>query len=409
MLGISKKAEGIAPSLTLAISDEAKAMKARGIDVIGFGVGEPDFDTPAPILDAAREALAKGMTRYTPAAGTAELRRAICAKLLREDGLSYEPGQIVVSNGAKHSLFNIFQAILNPGDEVILPAPCWLSYPEMVRMADGVPVFVDAGEESGFLPTISQLRSAVTPRTKALLLNNPGNPSGAVWPESLLREIAELAVEKEFYVISDEIYQSLVYGDVKPVSIASLNEKIKAQTFVVNGVSKAYAMTGWRIGYCAGPATEMKAIASYQSQATSNPNSIAQYAAAAALNGPQDSVETMRRAFEERRDELLRLVDAIPGISCVKPDGAFYVLLNIRSLIGKICDGQVIEDSMAFSRLLLQKAHVAVVPGAAFRAEGYVRISYATGLDSIREGLRRIAEFVAGLDKQSVSLADAAS
>lgn len=393
-LGISRKCAAIAPSATLAVDAKAKELKAAGVNVIGFAAGEPDFNTPAPIREAVKDAMDRGMTRYTPVAGTLELRDAIIARLKEDHGLVYARDEIIVSNGAKHSLYTAFQAILDPGDEVIVDKPCWVSYPEMVRMAGGTPVFLDCPESQGFLPTMADLEALISPRTKAFILNTPSNPNGCMWSLEQLEQLAALAIKHDFYIIADEIYEKLVYGGEKHISIATLGEEIKARTILINGVSKAYAMTGFRIGYAAGPREIIKGMTNYQSQATSAPNSAAQHAAAVALCMPQDCVETMRRAFEERRNEIVRLINDIPGVSCRMPHGAFYVMMNIRDLMGKRCGDTVIVDSTSFAACLLEKVHVAVVPGAAFMDEGFCRLSYATSMDNIQEGMRRIAAFV---------------
>jgi len=396
-LGISNKAKNIAPSATLAMDAKAKAMKAAGENVIGFAAGEPDFDTPVAIRDAMKDALDHGMTRYSPVPGTLELRKAIADKLKRDNGLTYGVDQIIVSNGAKHSLYNACFTLLNDGDEVIIPTPCWVSYPEMVQMVGGVPVFVPASEAEGFIPTPEALLAAITPKTKAFILTSPSNPNGCVWPKAALEALADLAVKHDFYVIADEIYEFLIYGSEKHVSIASLNEQIKARTIVINGVSKTYAMTGFRIGYAAGPKEVIEAMTNAQSQATSAPNTPAQYAATVALTMPQDCVETMRKAFEERRDVLVKGLNAIPGITCVKPDGAFYVMMNVTGLIGKSFEGKPIADCAAFADTLLSAGKVAVVPGNAFMAEGFCRMSYATSMANILEGLKRIEAFAGAL------------
>jgi aspartate aminotransferase len=396
-LGLSQKAKNITPSATFAMDAKAKAMQAAGESVIGFAAGEPDFHTPVAIRDAMKDALDRGMTRYTAVAGTLELRGAIVEKLKRDNGLTYDVSQIIVSNGAKHSLYNAFFTLLDDGDEVIIPTPCWVSYPEMVKMCGGVPVFVPAGETDNFVPAPAAIAAAITPKTKAFMLTSPNNPNGCIWPENTLKAIAELAVKHDFYVISDEIYENLIYGAQKHVSIASLGEEIKARTIVINGVSKTYAMTGFRIGYAAGDKEIIKVMVDCQSQATSAPNTPAQYAAAAALNMPQDCVETMRREFEKRRDLLVKGINAIAGLSCRKPDGAFYVMMNVSSLIGKRCNGVPINDCAAFADVLLSQGKVGTVPGNAFMAEGYCRLSYATSTENIVEGLRRIEAFVKAL------------
>ena len=398
-LQISNRCRSISPSPTLVIDSKAKAMKKKGIDVGGFGAGEPDFDTPEYIRNAAKAALDEGMTRYTPSSGTLELRTAICKKLKRDNGLEYEPDQIVVSNGAKHSLFNICQTILDPGDEVIIPEPFWVSYPELVQIAGGVPVMVHGHEENDFLVSADDMKPYITPRTKAIILNSPNNPNGCVWPREMLEDIARLAVENQLFVISDEIYEKLVYDGEKHVSIASLGEEIKAQTFVVNGFSKAYAMTGWRLGYCAGPTNVMKAVGALQSHATSNPNSIAQYAGYVALSGGDDIIAAMVAEFDRRRKHIVSRINAIPGLSCRMPKGAFYVMMNISELIGAAQGDKVIRSSTDFAELLLENAKVAVVPGLGFGSDMHVRLSYATSMENIDRGLDRIAQFVGSLRK----------
>ena len=388
------RCQNIAPSVTLEIDARAKEMRATGLDVIGFGAGEPDFPTPQHICDAAKEALDLGMTRYTPAAGTKELRKAICEKLRRDNDMTDTYGDILVSSGAKHTLFTILQGIIDPGDEVLIPTPCWVSYPEMVRMAGGVPIFIPADESTNFIPTSRDIASRVTRRTKAIIITSPSNPNGSVWEQEQLQFVADLAVSHPFYVISDEIYEKLIYDGRKHLSIAQLGEQIKAQTFLVNGMSKAYAMTGWRIGYVAGPRHEITAMANFQSQATSNANTIAQYAAMKALQGDQSCVDEMVKEFEKRRNLMVERINAIPGISCRKPQGAFYIMMNIKQLLGRTYNGRVLESSMDFAELLLAEKQVAVVPGIAFEAEGYCRLSYAVSADQINRGLDRIDEFV---------------
>lgn len=397
-LTLSHCAKNIAPSLTLKIDAKAKEMKANGIDVVGFGAGEPDFDTPVHIRDAAKDALDKGMTRYTPVPGTVALRQAICDKLLKENGLQYEAADIIVSNGAKHSLFSLLQCILNEGDEVIIPTPCWVSYPEMVKMSGGVPVYVNTLEENNFIPTKEAMAACVSDKTKAFILTSPSNPNGSVWTKEQLADLADLAVKHDFYVVSDEIYEKLLYDGKSHLSIASLNDDIKARTLLVNGVSKAYAMTGWRIGYTAGPKEVIKAMTNYQSQSASNPNAVAQYASIAALTGDQTCVEKMRQEFERRRNFMVKRINEIEGLSCLTPEGAFYVMLNIKKIIGKRYKGQTIDSSMTFADILLSDKHVAVVPGIAFEAEGYCRLSYAISLEGIEKGLNRIGDFVAEVE-----------
>lgn len=391
---LSKKAMSISPSSTLAIDAKAKKMKADGIDVIGFGAGEPDFDTPVHIKEAAIKAINEGFTKYTPASGMLELKQAVCRKFKRDNGLDYTPANIVISNGAKHSLVNAFQAICNPGDEVIIPAPFWVSYPEMVKLADGVPVIIQTTEADGFKFTVRQLEAAITPRTKAIVVNSPSNPTGMIYTREELAAVAELAVNKGIYIISDEIYEKLVYDGYQHVSIASVNEKIKDLTILVNGVSKTYAMTGWRVGYTASSAKIAEIMGNVQSHATSNPNSIAQKATLAALDGSQEEVGTMAAEFVKRRDYMVDRINAIEGLSCIKPNGAFYVMMNISKLIGREVNGTVIKGSDDFSDILLEKANVALVPGSGFGTDIHVRLSYATSLKNITEGLNRIEKFL---------------
>lgn len=391
---LSIKALSISPSSTLAIDAKAKKMKAEGIDIIGFGAGEPDFDTPAHIKEAAKKALDEGFTKYTPASGTLELKQAICNKFKRDNGLDYKPSNIVVSNGAKHSLVNAFQAICNPGDEVIITTPAWVSYPEMVKLADAVPVFINTTEEEGFKFTIDKLEKAITDKTKAIIINSPSNPTGMIYSEEELNAVADLAVSKGIYVISDEIYEKLIYDGYKHVSIASFNDKIKDLTIVVNGVSKSYSMTGWRIGYTASNEQIAKVMSNMQSHATSNPNSIAQKAALAALEGPQEIIDTMAAEFVKRRDYMVDRINSIEGLSCIKPNGAFYVMMNISKIIGKELGGVVIKGSDSFADVLLEKANVALVPGSGFGTDIHVRLSYATSMENITQGLNRIEKFL---------------
>ena len=397
IMRISQRCQRVTGSLTLAIDAKAKEMKQKGIDVVGFGAGEPDFDTPEHIRKAAKDALDLGKTRYTPAAGMPELRQAICDKLKRDNGLDYVPQQIVVSNGAKHSLFNSFQALLEEGDEVIVPGPYWVSYPEIVRMAGGVPVIVEGREENNFKPTIDDFRAAVTDKTRAVVINSPTNPNGFVFTREELQAIGDLAIEKDLSIVSDEIYEFLVYDGAEHISIASLSPEIKERTIVINGMSKAYAMTGWRIGYTASPLNAAKAMTNFQSHSTSCPNSIAQYAALTALSGPDDQLKSMVAEFDRRRRRIVELINEIPGLSCKPPKGAFYVMMNIGGVFGKRYNGAPIVDSMSVTQLLLDNSHVAVVPGAGFGADAYVRLSYATSMENIEKGLARIKEFVGKL------------
>ena len=386
---ISKKAQSITPSPTLTIDAKYKSMIADGEDAVGFGCGEPDFDTPQYIKDAAIAAMLEGQTKYTPAAGTMALRKAVAAKFLRENNIEYEPTQIVISNGAKHSLMNTFFVLLNPGDEVIIPAPYWVSYPEMVKLADGVPVTVETVEENDFKASVGDFEAALTPRTKAIILNSPSNPTGMVYTEAELREIADFAVKNDLYVISDEVYEHLIY-DGKHISIASLGEEIKKRTVTINGVSKTYAMTGWRIGFAAACGEVAKAMASIQSHGASNPNSIAQAAAVAALSGGLSEVERMRAEFEKRRDFLADAINEIDGVSCRRPQGAFYIMMNIDGVLGKSYNGEKVESSDDFARLFLEAEKVAVVPGTGFGAPNYVRWSYAVDMANIKKGVERL-------------------
>ena len=390
---ISKKALSISPSPTLAIDTKFKQMKAEGVDVVGFGAGEPDFDTPKHICDAAIKAISEGKTRYTPAAGTLAVRQAVCDKFLRENGLEYEPAQIVVSNGAKHSLVNIFMVICNPGDEVIIPSPYWVSYPEMVKLADGVPVTLPTKEENNFKATAEEFEAAITPKTRAIILNSPSNPTGMVYTADELKAIADVAVKHNLYVVSDEIYEHLIYEGER-VSIATFGEEIYKRTIIVNGLSKTYAMTGWRIGYTASSPEIAKIMGNVQSHATSNPNSIAQYAAVVALDGGLDFVADMKAQYVKRRDYMVDRINSLPGVSCKKPSGAFYVMMNIKELFGKEICGAVINSSEDFATALLEKANVALVPGEGFMANGYLRWSYATSIENIKKGLDRLEKFL---------------
>jgi aspartate aminotransferase len=390
---LSKKAEQISPSLTLDITAKAKKMRAEGIDVIGFGAGEPDFNTPKNIQDAAIKAIEQGMTRYTAASGIIELKQAIVEKLKKENNVTYIPSQIIVSTGAKQCLANVFQAILNPGDEVLIGVPYWVSYPELVKLADGEPIFVETKEINKFKLTIESLNSALTSKTKAIILNSPNNPTGTVYSKEELIKIAEFAKVNNLIIISDEIYEKLLYGSTSHISIASLSEDAYDRTIVINGVSKAYAMTGWRIGYAAASKEIVALMTNIQSHTTSNPNSIAQYASVEALNGQQDDMHKMVEQFKLRRDYMVERVNSIKNLSCIKPEGAFYVMVNISDVLNKSIDGTVIKDSLIFSELLLNIEKVAVIPGIAFGVDNFIRLSYATSMENIKNGLDRIARF----------------
>lgn len=382
---IAKRVSSISSSVTLDITSKAKKMAREGVDVVNFGAGEPDFDTPEHIKTAAIKAINEGFTKYTPSSGTEELREAICRKFKSDNNLDYITKQIVVSSGAKHSLYNIFQTICDAGDEVIIPSPYWLSYPEMVKMAEAIPVYLKAGMENGFKITASSLEGAITKKTRAFILNSPSNPAGSVYDENELKFIAELAIKHNFYVISDEIYEKLIYGKTRHISIASINKDVYGRTVTVNGVSKSYAMTGWRIGYAAGPIEVMAAISNLQSHSTSNPSSISQKAALAALAGDQRCVGQMRSEFESRRDLMISKMSEVKKIRCVSPNGAFYVFCDI-SRLGL--------DSLKLAGRLLEEARVAVVPGAPFGADTFIRLSFASSPENITRGIDRIKEWV---------------
>ncbi len=396
---ISQKAKNISPSLTLAITAKAKAMKAQGLDVVSFGAGEPDFNTPPYIIEAAKTALDKGMTKYTPVAGTAELRKAICDKFERDNGLKYTPDQIVVSAGGKQTLRNAFEAIINPGDEVILPAPYWLTYPELIRMSGGVCVYIQTIIDDDFKITPEKLERAITDKTKAFVFTNPSNPTGTVYTEAEIEALAAVLEKHEIYVISDEIYEKLVYG-VDFYSIAAYSEKIKERTIICSGLSKTYAMTGWRMGYSAAALPVAKAMSSIQSHTTSNANSIAQYASYAALTDArgEEFLESMQEVFDKRRKLIVSLVRKLPLVTCNEPKGAFYIMINVSGTFGKKCDGRVIKNSSDFCAMLLEKSLVAVVDGAAFGAPEYVRLSYATSEKEITRGLERMEKFLSVLE-----------
>ncbi len=375
----------ITPSLTLEIAAKAKALKAEGIDVCSFSAGEPDFDTPDHIKAAAAKALEAGKTKYGPVSGEPKLRECIANKLKTDNGLDYKAENVIVTNGGKHSLYNLMVAILNPGDEVIIPAPYWLSYPEMARLADAVPVILPTTEESGYKITAAQLRAAITPKTKLLVFNSPSNPTGMVYSPAEVEAIAQVVVEKDILVVSDEIYEKILYEDEKHVSIGSLGEEIFKRTIISNGFAKAYSMTGWRLGYLAGPLPIVKATSTIQSHSTSNVCTFAQYGAIAALEGSQDCVAEMVAAFTKRRQVMFDRLTAIPGIICPKPTGAFYMFPNISATGMK---------SLEFSKALLDSEKVAVIPGIAFGADDCIRLSYATDLATIEKGMDRLEKFM---------------
>lgn len=390
---LSEKVANIAPSLTLAITAKAKQMKKDGISVVSFGAGEPDFNTPDYIVESAKKALDTGFTKYTPASGMPELREAVAEKFEKDNGLRYTPEQIVVSCGAKSSLFHAIAALVDAGDEVLIPAPYWLTYPELVKLAGGVCVFVPAEKERGYKVKAEDLKNRTTDKTKLLILNSPNNPTGAVYTKEELSAIAAYAEEAGIYVISDEIYEKLVYGGETHVSIAGLSAYMKEHTVVVNGVSKSYAMTGWRIGYLAAPTAIAKAIGAMQSHTTSNPNSIAQYASVAALSGGADFIEQMRAIFDERRRLMAAALKEIDGVRCYEPKGAFYAFCDVSSLYGKSYEGESVVGSLSFADCALREG-VALIPGIAFGDDRCIRLSYAISKEDIAEGLRRLALFV---------------
>ena len=394
-LKISKKASAISPSPTLAIDSKFKEMKKEGIPVVGFGAGEPDFNTPENIKNAGIEAIKNNITKYTPASGTLELKAAVCQKLKRDTGLEYSTSNIVISNGGKHSLTNTFTCICDPGDEVILPAPYWVSYPDMIKLADAVPVIIEGAEENNFKFTAEQLESAITSKTRALVLNTPSNPTGMVYTKDELEKIAEIAVKNNIYIIFDEIYEKLVY-EGEHTNIATLGDEIRDLTIIVNGLAKTYAMTGWRIGFVAANKKLAKAMGNIQSHATSNPNSIAQAAAVEALNGDQSIIETMKKTYIERRDYMVDKINSIDGLSCKTPHGAFYVFMNVKDVLNKEHYGKMINTANELCQDILDRALVALVPSEGFGVDGYVRLSYATSMDTIKTGLDRIEKYLKG-------------
>lgn len=396
MKELSRIALAIEPSATMAIDSMFKQMKADGLDVIGFGAGEPDFPTPDYIKEVGIQAIQNNDTKYTPSVGTVALRKAICQRLKEDCGVEYTPAEVAVSNGAKPCVYVALRALVNPGDEVILPAPYWVSYIELIRMVGGVPVVVEATEAEHFKITPEKLAAAITPKTKCMILNNPSNPTGMMYSRKELEEIAKVCVEKDIYVISDEIYYRLAYDSEEFVSFAALGEDVKARTLLVNGVSKSYAMTGWRIGYVAAPAAISKVIGNYLGHCTGSPSSISQAAAAEALSASQETVEKMREAFEERRNYMVERMNQIEGVSCIKPEGAFYVMMNISKIFGKELFGHVIKDADDFGNMFLKYGKVAVVPGTSFGAPEFIRWSYATSMENIKAGLDRLECFLSG-------------
>lgn len=401
MKAISKIAASVSPSATLAVNALAKKMRAEGKDVIGFGTGEPDFATPDRISYAGIRAICEGQTKYTPAAGIVSLRKAVCKRLQEDYGLEYDETQVVIASGAKHSVYLALAVLVDPGDEVILPAPYWISYSEMIRLVGGIPVIVTAGEDQNFKITAEQLEAAVTEKTKAVMINNPSNPTGTIYTKEELQALADVCVKHDLFIIADEIYDKLIYDGASFTSIPTLGEDIKAHTILINGVSKTYSMTGWRVGYSVAEKSIASAMASYVSHSTGAPATMAQFAAQEALEGPQDEVEAMRRVFEQRRNYLVSRMNAMDGVSCLTPNGAFYVMMNLEQLFGKTIDGEVIATADDFARLFLEKSMVAVVSCTAFGAPSFVRWSYATSMENIQKGMDRLEQFLAKVKEQN--------
>jgi len=387
---LAQRVKALTPSSTLAITAKAKELKAQGYDVIGLGAGEPDFNTPQHIIDAAFVSMNEGHTKYTPSAGLPALKKEIVNKFKQDQGIDFEPSQIIVASGAKHALYTLFQALLDEGDEVIIPTPYWVSYPEQVKLADGIPVYVEGKEENNYKITPEQLKKAITRKTKAVIINSPSNPTGMLYSEAELKSLGEVCLEHNVLIVSDEIYEKLVYGDFKHVSIAELSPQLKEQTIIINGVSKSHSMTGWRIGYAAGNMKLIKAMTNLASHSTSNPTTPAQYGAIAAYAGSQEMVSEMREAFEARLNTIYDKLIAIPGFSCIKPQGAFYLFPNVKEAVELTGYADVDE----FSTALLEEAMVAVIPGSGFGAPNNIRLSYATSLELLEKAIKRIHEFV---------------
>ncbi|GAB1402091.1 pyridoxal phosphate-dependent aminotransferase [Elusimicrobiota bacterium] len=384
---LSKRVQSIKPSPTLAIDTKAKELQAQGINVISFGTGEPDFDTPQNIKDSAIKAINSGFTKYCPVAGTVDLKNAIINKFKTDNNLDYAQNEIIVSCGAKHSLYNIFQAVFDDEDEVIIPAPYWVSYPDMALLAGAIPIIVYTDDKNHFKITPKAIENVITSKTKAIIINSPSNPTGVTYTFEELKEISEICVRNNLLIISDEIYEKLTYDKFEFASIAQVSPEVKARTLVVNGVSKSFAMTGWRIGYTAGPKEIVAAMTNIQSQSTSNPTSIALKAATEALNGPKEALEIMRVEFEKRRNYIVERLNKIDGINCLTPEGAFYVFPNVSKLLGKQYNGKMINTDSELATYLLEQAQIAVVPGSAFGAPGYIRLSYATSMEKIKKGI----------------------
>ncbi|MBC2410974.1 pyridoxal phosphate-dependent aminotransferase [Clostridium saccharobutylicum] len=391
---LSKKAENINPSITLAITAKANELKSQGVDIVSFGAGEPDFNTPENIIQAAIKAMHDGKTKYTPAGGLLELKQTICTKFKKDNDLDYKPSQITISTGAKQCLANTFMAILNPGDEVLVSVPYWVSYPELIKLADGVPVFVETSRENNYKYTIADLEKSVTNKTKAILINSPNNPTGTIYHEEELKQIADFAKQHNLLIVSDEIYEKLIYDGEKHISIASLNQDAYERTIVINGVSKTYAMTGWRLGYVAASEKITKLMTSIQSHMTSNVNTITQYATIEALNGPVEDLQNMINEFENRRNFMVEELGKLNEVSIIKPNGAFYIMVNISAYLNIEFNGQKINNSVDFAKVLLEEEKVAVIPGAGFGSDDYIRLSYATSMDIIKKGIDRISLFL---------------
>ena len=394
MLTLSSRVQQIKPSPTLAITAKAKALQAEGVDVVNFGAGEPDFDTPENIKEAGIKAIRDGFTNYTPVPGIPQLRQAIVAKLKRENQLDYKENEIIVSCGGKHSFYNLAQALLDPGDEVIIPAPYWVSYPPMVSLAGGVPIIIETCEADGFKLSPERLEAAITKKTRAVIINSPSNPTGAAYTWEELKALAEVVVQNNILLISDEIYEHITYDGFEQHSPAEISPAVKDHCIILNGVSKSYSMTGWRIGFTAGPASVIAAMTKIQSQSTSNPTSISQMAAVEAYNGSQDYVENVLVDFTKRRAYIVKTLNEIPGVTCFNPQGAFYVFPSVKGLLGKACNGREIDSSLTLCDLLLDEAKIAAVPGEAFGAPGYLRLSYATSMENIIKGIGRLSEFI---------------
>lgn len=382
----------LSPSPTLAITAKANELKRQGVDVVGLGAGEPDFNTPEHIIEAAEKAMREGKTKYTATAGIPELTKAIIDKFERDNGLTYSPRQIIVTNGGKHALFNLFMALLNPGDEVIIPTPYWVSYPEMVKVADGVPVFIEGKESNGFKVTAEQVKAAITPKTRAMVINSPSNPTGSIYSRKELEAIADICLSHNILMVSDEIYEKLIYDGHEHISVATLSKEAYENTVIINGMSKPYSMTGWRMGYAAGNEQLIQAMVDLSSHSTSNPTSFAQYGALAALTGTQEPLERMKQEFVKRRDRVVELLNGIKGITCLKPEGAFYVFPNVSEAMRNMG----YHDVDKWCEDLLEQEKVALVPGSGFGAPDNIRISYATSMEQLEKGIERIKRFVEG-------------